>query len=49
MYDRERQKTKGGMSARAVAELIEVDSGVKISVRSIQKKVKEGNAGVSPL
>ena len=49
MYDRERKKTKGGMSARAVAELIEEDSGVKISVRSIQKQVKEGNTGVSPL
>jgi hypothetical protein len=29
MYDREQHKKKGGMSARAVAELIEKDSGVK--------------------
>ena len=49
MYDRERQNKKGGMSAQAVAELVEKDSGVKISARSIQQKVKEGNVGVSPL
>ena len=49
MYDRERQNKKGGMSARAVAELVEKDCGVKISARTIQQKVKEGNVGVSPL
>ena len=37
------------MSARAVAELVEKDCGVKISARTIQQKVKEGNVGVSPL
>ena len=48
MYDRERQK-EDGMSARAVVECIENDTGVKLSIRTIQKKVHAGDVGTSPL
>ena len=43
MYHRERQKTDGGMSAQEVADKIEEDTGVKVSKRTIQHKVKNGN------
>jgi hypothetical protein len=49
MYHREQQKTDGGMSAQAVADAIEKDTGVKVSKRTIQYKVKNGNVGSSPL
>jgi hypothetical protein len=49
MYHRERQKTDGGMSAQEVADKIEEDTGVKVSKRTIQHKVKNGNVGTSPL
>ena len=48
MYNRERQKDDG-LSARAVVECIEKDTGVKISIRTIQKKIKAGDVGTSPL
>jgi hypothetical protein len=37
------------MSAREVVNLVERDSGIKLSQRSIQKKVRDGNIGMSPL
>ena len=45
------QKTNGGMSAQAVADVIENDTGVKVSGRTIQDevKVKNRNVGTSPL
>jgi len=49
MYDCERKKGDGGMSARAVVELIRFDTHVQLCARTIQKKVKEGEIGVSPL
>ena len=49
IYAREREKDEGGMSAKAVAELIENETGVKLCKRTIQMKVKEGNIGTSPL
>jgi hypothetical protein len=48
LYDSERKKD-GGMSARAVADLIQSDTHVQLCVRTIQKKVKEGEIGTSPL
>ena len=45
-----REKGKGdGMSARTVAELIRNDCGISLCPQTIQKKVKEGNIGCSPL
>ena len=45
-----REKGKGGgISARTVAELIRNDCGISICPRTIQKKVKEGKIGCSPL
>ena len=49
MYDLERKKGDGGMSARAVVELIRLDTHVQLCARTIQKKVKEGEIGVSPI
>ena len=48
MYDCERKKVDG-LSARAVVELIRLDTHVQLCARTIQKKVKEGEFGVSPL
>jgi hypothetical protein len=48
MYSRQREKPDG-MSAREVVNLIERDSGIKLSERSIQQKVRDGNIGTSPL
>ncbi len=42
-------KTNGGMSAQAVADVIENDTGVKVSGRTIQDEVKNRNVGISPL
>ncbi len=47
-YDCKRKKDDG-MSARAVVDLIRVHTGVELCVRTIQKKVKEGEIGCSPL
>jgi len=48
MHDCERKKVDG-LSARAVVELIRLDTHVQLCARTIQKKVKEGEIGVSPL
>ena len=48
MYDCERKKVDG-LSARSVVELIRLDTDVQLCARTIQKKVKEGEIGVSPL
>jgi hypothetical protein len=48
MYARQREKPDG-MSAREVVNLVERDLGIKLSQCSIQKKVKDGNIGTSPL
>ena len=37
------------MSAQAVADVIEKDTGVKVSGRTIQDEVKNRNVGTSPL
>ena len=49
MYDLERKKGDGGMLARDAVELIQSDTNVQLCVRTIQKKVKEGEIGVSPI
>ena len=49
VYATEKAKGKDGMSARSTAELVSKLFKVSISARSIQKKVKEGNIGTSPL
>ena len=48
MYDCERKKVDG-LSAQAVVELIQLDTHVQLCAQTIQKKVKEGEIGVSPL
>ena len=48
MYAREREKDDG-MSARAVVDTIEKDTGVILCVRTIPKKVSAGNTGTTPL
>ena len=49
LYDSKRKKGDGGMSARAVADLIRSDTHVQLCFRTIQKKVKEGEIGTSLL
>jgi hypothetical protein len=48
VYAQEKGKDDG-MSARTVADLIRNDCGISLSPRTIQKKVKEGEIGCSPL
>jgi hypothetical protein len=48
MYAREQEKDDG-MSAQAAVDTIEKDTGVRLCVRTIQKKVRAGNIGTSPL
>ncbi|KAL3815644.1 hypothetical protein ACHAXA_006919 [Cyclostephanos tholiformis] len=48
IYARQRDKSDS-MSAREVANLVERDTGIKLSMRSIQQKVKDGQIGMSPL
>jgi hypothetical protein len=48
VYAREKGKDDG-MSARTVADLIRNDCGIDLCPRTIQKKVKEGEIGCSPL
>jgi len=48
VYAREKGKDDG-MSARTVADLIRNNCGIDLCRRTIQKKVKEGKIGCSPL
>jgi hypothetical protein len=48
MYAREQEKDDG-MSALAVVDTIEKDTGLRLCVQTIQKKVSAGNIGTSPL
>jgi hypothetical protein len=48
MYSRQQEKPDG-VSAREVINLIERDFGIKLSERSIQQKVRDGNIETSPL
>ena len=48
VYVREKGKDDG-MSARTVADLISNDCGINLCPRTIQKKVKDGAIGCSPL
>jgi len=48
VYAREKGKDDG-ISARTVADLIRNDCGIDLCPRTIQKKVKEGEIGCSPL
>ena len=48
VYAREKGKDDG-LSARAVADMIRNDCGIDLCPQTIQKKVKEGEIGCSPL
>ena len=48
VYAREKGKDDG-LSARKVADMIKNDCGIDLCPRTIQKKVKEGEIGCSPL
>ena len=48
LYARE-QKKEGGLSAKKVCEIVLKDYEVAPSIRSIQRYVKEGLAGQSPM
>jgi hypothetical protein len=48
VYAREKGKD-AGMSARTVADLIRNDCGISLCPQTVQKKVKEGKIGCSPL
>jgi hypothetical protein len=49
VYAREKGKEKGGMSAQSVVELIAKEFKVNLSARTIQRKVKSGDIGSSPV
>jgi hypothetical protein len=49
VYAREKEKEKGGMSAQSVVELIAKEFKVNLSARTIQRKVKTGDIGTSPV
>jgi hypothetical protein len=48
LYARQWEKPDG-MSAQEVVDLIKNETGVELSWRTIQQKVKDGNVGTSPL
>ena len=48
-YAREKAKEKSGMSARMVTEIVRNELKVNLCPQTIQKKVKDGAVGVSPL
>ena len=48
-YAREKEKGKGGLSAKEVCRLIKEVFNVNLCPRTIQKKVKSGDIGLSPL
>jgi hypothetical protein len=48
LYARQQEKSDG-MPAQSVVDLIKNETGVELSRRTIQQKVKDGNVGMSPL